>query len=585
MGAEMINSSRWRFIALQIFLVIMGGLIITRIYIYQVSPQAEDFRVGTEYNYVTQYPARGIIYDRNGNLLAGNVTVYEIGVDQVMVQNQGNAEAIALALSVNIGLDYSTVLTTINGTYDSRYIVLADYVPVESIAKLEKYMDELDNTPGTPATSRLDGIGFKSHFERIYPEKSLASNLIGFVTRDNKGNFGVENTYDNLLAGIPRNVRIPINPTRVEEIPQIEPGTTLVLTIDREIQAAIEEILDKTLVNSGSESGTVIVMDPKTGEILGMTSTPRIDLNNYVDYANIFQGGTPFNRAISQAYEPGSVLKILTLSAAIDSGAIQPSTTFFDTGSIIVGGVAIHNWDGGAWGSQDMTGCTQHSLNVCFAWIATQTNTENFYNYMKRFGLGHITGIDLAYEASGRLKLPGDTDWYPVDLGTNAFGQGLSVTPIQMVMAASAIANQGKMVQPHILKSTIENGVIQNKTVEIVGNPISAQTAKQVNEILVNSLENEASTALVPGYMVAGKTGTAQIPVFGGYDPYQTNASFIGWGPANDPDFMVYIWLEKPQSSTWSSEVAAPVFSEIVKKLVVLMEIPPDQVRAQLAGQ
>ena len=581
----MINPKRWRYLALQVLLVVMGVLIIARIYIYQVSPQAEDYRIGTEYNYVTQYPARGIIYDRNGNLLAGNITVYEIGVDQVMVQNQGNAEAIALALSVTIGLDYGTILDTIMQTYESRYIVLADYVSAESIAKLEQYMDELDNTPGTPLTSRLDGIGFKSHFERIYPENSLASNLIGFVTRDNNGYFGVEQTYNNLLAGIPRNVRIPINPTRVEEIPQIEPGTALVLTIDREIQAGIEEILDDTLANTGSESGTIIVMDPRNGEILGMTSTPRIDLNNYMDYLTTFQGGTPFNRAISQAYEPGSVLKVLTLSAAIDSGAVQPSTTFFDTGSIIVGGVAIHNWNGGAWGMQDMTGCTQHSLNVCFAWIATQTNTENFYNYMKRFGLGHITGIDMANEAAGRLKLPGDTDWYPVDLGTNAFGQGLSVTPVQMIMAASAIANQGKMVQPHILKATIENGEMQLKSIEIVGNPITAQTAHQVNQILVNSLENEASTALVPGYSVAGKTGTAQIPVFGGYDPYQTNASFIGWGPSDDPRFMVYIWLEKPQSSTWSSEVAAPVFSEIVSKLVVLMEIPPDQVRAQLAGQ
>ena len=581
----MINTKRWRFIAIQLILALMGVLIIARIYVYQVSPQAEEFRVGTEYNYITQYPARGIIYDRNGNLLAGNQTVYEIGADLNMIHSQGNAEAIALALSVNIGLDYGTVLNTLNQTYDSQYIVLADYVSAEAKSKLQDYMDELDNSGKTPSTSRLDGIGFKSHFERTYPEGSLASNVIGFVTRDNNGYFGVEQTYNNLLAGIPRNVIIPINPTRVEEIPQIEPGTTLILTLDREIQAAIEGILDQTLNDSGAESGTIIVMDPKNGEILGMTSTPRIDLNDYMDYVNVFQGGTPFNRAVSQSYEPGSVLKILTLSAALDSGAIQPNTTFFDTGSIIVGGVAIHNWDGGAWGQQDITGCTQHSLNVCFAWIATQTTTDTFYNYMKRFGLGHITGIDMANETSGRLKLPGDTDWYPVDLGTNAFGQGLAVTPIQMIMAASSIANQGKMVQPHILKATIENGVVQNKTVEIVGNPISAQTAKEVNQILVNSLENEASTALVPGYTVAGKTGTAQIPVFGGYDPYQTNASFIGWGPADDPRFMVYIWLEKPKSSTWSSEVAAPVFSEIVQKLVVLMGIPPDQVRAQLAGQ
>ena len=581
----MINSRSWRFRSIQVLLAIMGVLIISRIYTFQVSPQAEDFRVGTEYNYVTLYPARGIIYDRNGNLLAGNITVYEVGVNLDIVENQGNSEAIALALSVNIGLDYGSILNAMMEPGGNRYIVLADYVSAESIANLELHMDDLDNSPGTPASSRLNGIGFKSHFQRIYPENSLASNLIGFVTRDNNGYFGVEQTYNNLLAGIPRNVRVPKNPTRVEEVPQVEPGSALILTIDREIQAAMEDILDQTLYTSGADSGTIIVMDPKNGEILGMTSTPQIDLNNYMSYVNIFPGGTPFNRAISQAYEPGSVLKILTLSAAVDSGTVQPSTTFFDSGSIVVGGVTIHNWDGGAWGMQDMTGCTQHSLNVCFAWMATQVKTENFYNYMKRFGLGHITGIDLANEAAGRLKLPGDTDWYPVDLGTNAFGQGLSVTPIQMIMAASAIANQGKMVQPHILMATVENDIQQKKSIEIVGNPISAETALSVNEILVNSLKNEASDALVPGYTLAGKTGTAQIPIFGGYDLYQTNASFIGWGPVDDPGFMVYLWLEKPKSSTWSSEVAAPVFSEIVKKLVVLMEIPPDHVRNELAGQ
>ncbi|MFN2216510.1 MAG: hypothetical protein ACK2TS_06155, partial [Anaerolineales bacterium] len=250
----MINTKRWRFIAIQLILALMGVLIIARIYVYQVSPQAEEFRVGTEYNYITQYPARGIIYDRNGNLLAGNQTVYEIGADLNMIHSQGNAEAIALALSVNIGLDYGTVLNTLNQTYDSQYIVLADYVSAEAKSKLQDYMDELDNSGKTPSTSRLDGIGFKSHFERTYPEGSLASNVIGFVTRDNNGYFGVEQTYNNLLAGIPRNVIVPINPTRVEEIPQIEPGTTLILTLDREIQAAIEGILDQTLNDSGAES-------------------------------------------------------------------------------------------------------------------------------------------------------------------------------------------------------------------------------------------------------------------------------------------------------------------------------------------
>jgi cell division protein FtsI/penicillin-binding protein 2 len=252
---------------------------------------------------------------------------------------------------------------------------------------------------------------------------------------------------------------------------------------------------------------------------------------------------------------------------------------------IVVGGAAIYNWDNGAWGSQDMLGCTQHSLNVCFAWIATQTNAENFYAYMKKFGLGHTTGIDLSHEEAGQMRLPGDKNWYPVDLGTNAFGQGLSVTPIQMVMAASAIANNGYLVQPHVLKASVENGAQQNAHYEVAGNPISPETARIMNDLLATSLENEASLALIPGYRVAGKTGTAQIPGLGGYDPSLTNASFIGWGPVDDPRFMVYIWLEKPKTSTWSSEVAAPVFNDVVEKLVVLMGIPPDQIRLQMAGQ
>lgn len=582
----MINPRWWRFQVIQYFLGIICILIIGKIFVYQTSPEAEAFREGGDLNLTTLYPARGEIYDRNGNLLAGNKTVYEVGVDLNTVRQDNNAEALALALSVNAGLDYAKVYSSITlADVNQNYVVLADNVSAASVDKIKAYKIELANKQGTSSSSKLNGLTFKSHYQRFYPESSLASNVIGFVTLDNNGYFGIEQEYNNILAGIPSIVWIPINPTRVEEIPQVKPGTTLILTLDREIQSAMENILDKTLIDSGSESGTIIVMDPKNGDILAMTSTPRMDLNDYSNYSAIYPGSTPFNRAISQAYEPGSVLKILTLSTALDTNAVQPSTGFVDTGVIVVGGVALNNWDRGAWGQQDMLGCVQHSLNVCFAWIATQIGTDNFYGYMKKFGLGHTTGIDLAGEATGRLKLPGDSDWYPVDLGTNAFGQGLSVTPIQMIMAASAIANNGNMVQPHLLYATVQDGVQQNKHYDVVGNPISALTAQTMNEMLATSLEKEASLATVPNYRIAGKTGTAQIPIFGGYDPSLTNASFIGWGPVDDPKFMVYIWLEKPKTSTWSSEVAAPVFKEIAEKLIVLMGIPPDQIRLNLAGQ
>jgi cell division protein FtsI/penicillin-binding protein 2 len=222
---------------------------------------------------------------------------------------------------------------------------------------------------------------------------------------------------------------VPSDPHRVEEYPQITPGQTLILTIDREIQASVEKILDDALSETNSVSGTIIVMDPKTGEILAMSSTPRMNLNDYNRVEEIFPGETPFNRAISQAYEPGSVVKILTMASALDKGTVTPDTIYFDTGVINVGGFPIHNWENTVWGYQDMTGCLAHSINTCLAWVSTLMGNDSFYSYMQHFGLGHPTGIDLAGEVAGRLKFPGDEDWTPIDLGTNGFGQGVAITP------------------------------------------------------------------------------------------------------------------------------------------------------------
>jgi cell division protein FtsI/penicillin-binding protein 2 len=260
-----------------------------------------------------------------------------------------------------------------------------------------------------------------------------------------------------------------------------------------------------------------------------------------------------------------------------------PSTPFLDTGEIQAGGAVIRNWDDEAWGQQDMLGCLQHSLNVCLAWVSELMGAETFYRYMGRFGLGHTTGVDLAGEAAGRLKVPGDTDWYPVDLATNAFGQGVSVTPLQMMMAVSSVANDGRMVVPHVLHAMVREGRQYKVPPQFSGSPISADTARTLTGMLSLSLENEASSALVPGYRIAGKTGTAQIPGPYGYETGATNASFIGWGPADDPQFMVYVWLERPSTSIWGSETAAPTFSEVAQKVILLLNIPPDRVRTEIA--
>ena len=202
----------------------------------------------------------------------------------------------------------------------------------------------------------------------------------------------------------------------------------------------------------------------------------------------------------------------------------------------------------------------------------------------KAFGIGRRTNIDLSGEVVWPLTLPGDSNWYAVNLGTNSFGQGIAVTPIEMVQAVGAIANNGKMMAPHVLKAMVDKGRQYNTTPQVVGQPISAETAHTLTEMLSISLEKEASTALVPGYRVAGKTGTAEIPGPNGYSSNVTNASFVGWGPVDDPKFLIYIWLEKPNASIWGSVVAAPVFSEAFKTVATLTNLPPDAARKQLYG-
>jgi cell division protein FtsI/penicillin-binding protein 2 len=401
---------------------------------------------------------------------------------------------------------------------------------------------------------------------------------MGFVNRDNEGYFGVEAYYDDWLAGVTKPVRIPQDPHLAAEIPDLAEGASLVLTIDREIQASMEEILDKAVQESGSEGGTILVLDPETGEILGMASSPRMDLNEYWRILDFFEEDQPFNLAV-HSYEPGSVFKVLTMAAALDSGTVEPNTVFLDTGVINVGGITIHNWNWGAWGQQDMTGCMQHSLNVCLAWVATETGENTFYAYMRAFGLGRPSGVELAGEVPGQLKLPGDSNWHPADLGTNAFGQGVTATPVQMAMAISAVANDGNMMVPHVVRSIVYEDRQYDIPLQVAGSPISEETAHTLTNMLAVSLEEEASSALVEGYRVAGKTGTAEIAGPGGYTSDLTNASFVGWGPVDDPQFLVYIWLQKPTSSPWGSVVAAPVFSEVVNRLVVLMDIPPDGIR------
>jgi cell division protein FtsI/penicillin-binding protein 2 len=555
---------------------VLTGLIIIRLISLQFGDDVPYFE--TQYELSTGYlvtvtPPRGRIFDRSGELLATNDVKYAIGLSPDFVTDP---EGLAKILSSLLGRSYEEMLSAAtHDTSDGLKYVLIDR-PVS--ADIGEKLLALTNDPNGPD---MGGLIVEPMQTRVYPNGPLGSHVLGFVGLDNKGYYGIEEYYNSILAGHAVVGIKQVVPFDVALDPDPDNGSDLYLTVDREIQALTEDVLKSALERYGAEGGEIIVMEPKTGRILAMAVYPSFNPNNYTEEPNAFKP----NPAIGSQYEPGSTFKILTMAGALQSGAVQPETTYQDQGVIEVGGVRIYNWNQGAWGTQDMTGALQHSLNVGMAWIATQMGPKNFYDYMTAFGIGQTTNIDLSGESAGRLKHPGDPDWFESDLGTNAFGQGVATTPIQLLTAISAVANGGAMMQPHFLERVVDGTAVHTTQPQVLGRPISADIANTLNEMLAVSVEREASEATVPGYRIAGKTGTAQIPTPGGYSGTDFIQSFVGWGPVDDPQFIVLVKLDKSSASMWGSETAAPTFAELVKRLVVLMNIPPDDVRHQLQAQ
>jgi cell division protein FtsI/penicillin-binding protein 2 len=272
------------------------------------------------------------------------------------------------------------------------------------------------------------------------------------------------------------------------------------------------------------------------------------------------------------------------MAIALDQGVVAPDSTYVDNGVLEVGGREIYNWDRASHGVTTMTDLLGKSLNVGAATLSVTAGPTRFYAGLDAFGIGQRTGVDLQGEAPGQLRRPGDPEWHDSDLATNSFGQGVAVTPLQMTVSISAIANRGLMMQPHVVyQRSNEAGEMVAAQPSALGRAISVQTAENLSEMMAQAVEREASPSLVPGYRIAGKTGTAEIPVPGGYHPEQTIATFVGFGPVDDPQFVVLIKLDIPKTSRWGSETAAPVFSGFVQRLVVLMEIPPDDLRQNVA--
>jgi len=547
-------------------------------------------------------PDRGLIYDRDGDLLATNVPMYYIEIE-VFQLTPVSRKQIAAVLSRALILPYEDLYAQLNADWGSvgqfrirltRQVGSGDRSPitVDQVAA-----DMLKGFLLDPQAPDLSGLKLVPAPRREYPAGSLAGHVLGFVNQEGRGFFGVEGFYDSWLAGKSMTIERGYIPPEARLEPDPPAGVNLVLTIDLDIQQVVEDILKQALEDSGGESGQIIVMDPKTGEILALAIQPQLDPNNYEpwletqglesqDLENLDEVEEPvINPAVGGQFEPGSTFKVVTMAAAIDSGAVTPEDEFLDTGMIEVGGVRIRNWNGGAWGPQTMIGCMQHSLNVCLAYVASEKlGASTFYEYLEAFGIGRGTGIDVAGEVPGQLRTPRHPEWTEADLGTNSFGQGVSVTPVQLLAAVGAIANEGVMLQPHVVREVVgPEGAYWPKPT-VLGKPVSAETAETLTRMLVESLKGESSLALVNGYELAGKTGTAQIPTERGYDDRWTIASFVGWGPVADPQFVVLVRIDKPEVSPWGSVVAAPVFREVVERLVSMLEIPPDHVREQLAG-
>jgi len=506
-------------------------------------------------------PERGNIYDCNGHLLSVAHTWSDISAAPKMVTD---TQMLAGRLAPLLAEPKEKLLSLLE--QDTAYVLLKRRVRWEVAREILGW--------------KFDGVQVESWPGRIYPHGSLAACVLGFVTDEGEAFYGVEGKYDELLAGEPGFRRAGKDPlgSLFYEVRAPRHGADLFLTLDRNVQHIVEQVLAKAVEVNVARKGTATVIDPQTGAILAMAVFPSYDPNvrDVTDF-DVF-----VNLAISAHYEPGSVFKIITIASALDAGVITPASTYYDGGEIVVGGEAIRNSDDAAYGETSIRDLIAHSLNVGAAHVSTELGALKFYEYVRRFGFGELTGVDLAYEVPGRVRFPGDREWHESDLGTNSFGQGLAATPLQMLCAVAAVANHGVLMRPYVVDRIVDGETVTNTSPEVVRQVVSPDAAAQMTEMLVYAVDTVLTTAAIPGYKVAGKSGTSQVPTLTGYDPEETIASFAGYVPAEDPKFAILVVLDRPQKEHWGMTAAAPAFREIAQELLTLFRVPPDSVRVAM---
>ena len=514
---------------------------------------------------------RGALLDRNGFPLSGSQDSFDLMVEKRAWTDSSRAAESAAVLSQIAAVPPEEMVASVAGI-DAYEIPVARGLTYEQA----KAVRELG----------LRGVRVINSSKRVYPEGNLAAQLLGFVGRDNSGLAGLEFDLDDVLGGAKGTLTYERdgfgNQLGVGQRDEVspEPGANVVLTIDRYLQRLAETELDKTIDKHKAVGGSVIIVQPKTGEILAMASRPTADVTN-PDLSDESKLALFRNRAITDAYEPGSVFKLVTMACALDLNLVGPQTPWYDTGTYKVDTLTIRNWDYSVNGDETVTQILSKSLNTGAAWLSAEAGPEQFYAYVDRFGFGKQPGSGLGGEAPGQVRTPANDpdNWREVDMATNSFGQGLTATPLQVVMSAAAIANDGLMMKPQIIKEKAYPGRIETVAAETGTQVIKPETARTLKEMMGVVVDGIAPTLLdVDGYRVGGKTGTANLTVpGGGYKPDAYISSFLGIAPLDNPVLAVLVKIDEPQGTPWGTVVAAPAFDNIIEAALPYLKVPPTE--------
>ncbi|MBQ4109610.1 MAG: stage V sporulation protein D [Clostridia bacterium] len=530
---------------------------------------------------------RGTIYDRNGKPIAVSASVETISISPETVRDQGDPEKTATVLSQLLGIEKDVIMAKIEKK--TSYESIKKKVEKEIADKVRE--------------QKLVGVYLDEDTKRYYPYGDFASHVIGFTGTDNQGLLGIEMIYDNILKGNPgrivsaRNARGSEMPYKYDRYYNPVDGTNIVTTIDQTMQHFLEKNLEAAYINNDLQKGAAgIIMNPKTGEILAMATKPAFDLNdpftlNNTDLSESLKNIEDDeerqkaqsdalnqmwrNKAVVDSYEPGSTFKIITAAMALETNSVNVESDKFNCGGVLrVGPHDIHCSNRLGHGVQSFQDALKNSCNPAFIQIGQKIGKSNFYKYYRAFGFTEKTGIEMNGETAG-MFYPLDS-FNEVELATASFGQGPVVTPLQMITAVSAIANNGKLMQPHLIKQFLNDDgeILENIEPKVIREVVSEDTAKRLCQMLENVVEEGGGKrAFIKGYHIGGKTGTSEkIPR--GNDKYI--ASFVGVAPANDPQIACLIILDEPTGDYYGGTIAAPVARDVMQDCLRYLGIEPD---------